>query len=163
MTRFETLAADIQKLADPICAELGIEVVQVNINPYHEVVNIQLYADRPAGGIGMEECAALNRRLAARMDSELALGDNYTLEVASPGLDRPLAGYRDLKRVLGRDVQVFLKQAVNGRREITGLLQAVRETDIILQTRKAEILVPMDAGQCRNWWHSHRAAGQRGV
>ncbi len=144
MTRPETLAADIQQLADPICAELGIEVVQININPYHEVVNIQLFADRPAGGIGMEECAALNRRLVERLDSELDLGDNYTLEVASPGLDRPLAGYRDLRRVLGRDVQVFLKEAVDGRREITGLLQAVRETDIIVHTRRGDILVPMD-------------------
>ncbi len=144
MTRSETLAADIQKLADPICAEIGIEVVQININPYHEVLHIQLFADKPAGGIGMEECAALNRRLAAQLDSELSLGDNYTLEVASPGLDRPLVGYRDLKRVLGRDIQVFLKEAINGRREISGLLQAVRETEIIVRTRKGEMLVPMD-------------------
>lgn len=144
MAQLETLAADIRKLADPICAELGIEVVQLSVNPYHEVVHVQLFADRPDGGIGMEECASLNRRLAAQMDSELGLGDNYTLEVASPGLDRPLVGYRDLKRVLGRDIQVFFKEPVNGRREIAGLLQAVRETDIIVRTRKGDILVAMD-------------------
>ena len=144
MGRFDALITDIQRLAQPVCDEIGIEIVQVNVNPHNDTLHIQVFADRPEGGIGMEACATLNRRLAAKLDNETALGDNYTLEVSSPGLDRPLTGYRDLRRVLGREVQVFLKERINGKCELSGVLQAVREEDIIVATRKGEVTVPMD-------------------
>ena len=145
MGRFDAMIADIQTLAQPICDELGIEVVQVNVNPHNDTLHVQVFADKPEGGIGMEACAALNRRLAAKLDNEPSLGDNYTLEVSSPGLDRPLAGYRDLRRVLGREVQVFVRQRVNGKCELSGFLQAVREADIIVATKKnGEVVVAMD-------------------
>jgi ribosome maturation factor RimP len=145
MSRFDALIVDIQNLAQPICDEIGVEVVQVNVNPHNETVHIQVFADKPEGGIGMEACAELNRRLAAQLDNDTSLADNYTLEVSSPGLDRALVGYRDLRRVLGREVQVFFKQRVNGKCELSGFLQAVRETDIILETRKSgETIILMD-------------------
>ncbi len=144
MGRFDTLIADIQRLAQPVCDEIGIEIVQVNVNPHNDTLHIQVFADKPEGGIGMEECAGLNRALAAKLDNELDLGDNYTLEVSSPGLDRVLTGYRDLRRILGRDVQVFLKERINGKCELSGSLEAVREADIIVGTKKGEVIVPMD-------------------
>ena len=144
MGRFEALIVDVQRLAQPICDELGIEIVHVNVNPHNDTVHIQVFADKPEGGIGMEACAPLNRCLVAKLDNEANLGDNYTLEVSSPGLDRPLTGYRDLRRVLGREVQVFLKERINGKCELSGSLQAVREADIIVVTRKGEVVVPMD-------------------
>jgi ribosome maturation factor RimP len=143
MGRFDALIVDIQRLAQPVCDEIGIEIVQVNVNPHNDTLHIQVFADKPEGGIGMEACAQLNRKLAAKLDNEMNLGDNYTLEVSSPGLDWPLAGYRDLRRVLGRDVQVFLKERINGKCELSGFLQAVREADIIVETKKGEVVVPM--------------------
>lgn len=144
MGRFDALVNEVSILAQPVCDEIGIEIVAVNINLYQGTLNVQVFADRPDGGIGMEECARLNRALAARLDEAAGFGDNYTLEVSSPGLDRTLVGYRDLRRVLGRDVQVFLKERVNGKCEILGFLKAVRETDIIVVTGKNEVVVPMD-------------------
>ena len=94
----------------------------------------------------MMPCMSRSLRISRKdLDNEAGLGDNYTLEVSSPGLDRPLKGYRDLRRVLGREVQVFVKERVNGKCELSGLLQAVRETDIIVVTRKnGEVVVAMD-------------------
>ena len=144
MGRFDVLIVDIQNLAQPVCDELGIEIVEVNVKPHNDTLHIQVFADKLEGGIGMEECAQLNRRLAAKLDNDLRLGDNYTLEVASPGLDRPLTQYRDFRRVLGREVQVFLKERINGKCELSGELQAAREADIIVATKKGEVIVPMD-------------------
>ncbi len=144
MGRFDALITDITHLAQPIGEVIGIEIVQVNVNPHNNVLHLQVFADKPEGGIGMEECARLNRELVLKIDTELNLGDNYTLEVSSPGLDRALVGYRDLRRVLGRDVQVFLKEPVEGKREYSGLLQAAREVEIIVQTRKGDVVLPMD-------------------
>ena len=144
MGRFDALIVDIQVQAQPVCDALGIEIVHVNVNPHNDTLHIQVFADKLEGGIGMEECAELNRRLAAKLDNDLRLGDNYTLEVSSPGLDRPLTQHRDFRRVLGREVQVFLKERINGKCELSGTLQAVREADIIVATKKGEVTVPMD-------------------
>ena len=145
MGRFDALLLDVERLAKPVCDELGIDVVQVNVNPHNDILHIQVIADKPEGGIEMEACASLNRQLAAKLDNETTLGDNYTLEVSSPGLDRVLCGYRDLRRVLGREVQVFVKERMNGKCELSGLLQAVREEDIIVVTKKyGEVVVVMD-------------------
>ena len=144
MARSGSLATDIEKAALPICEEIGIELVQVNVNLHKDVFHIQVFADRPTGGIGMEECARLNRALVSVLDNEPDLGDNYTLEVSSPGLDRVLKGFRDLRRVLGRPVQVFLKSPVSGKREVAGTLEAVSENEIIVKARQGELVLAMD-------------------
>ena len=145
MSKFDALILDIKRLAQPLCDETGIEIIEVNVLAHNDALHVQVFADKPQGGIGMDACARLNRSLSAKLDNEAGLGDNYTLEVSSPGLDRPLKGYRDLRRVLGREVQVFVKERVNGKCELSGLLQAVRETDIIVVTRKnGEVVVAMD-------------------
>ena len=92
MENFDTLIDSVTRLAQPVCAALAIEIVEVNVRAHRGDVHIQVFADRPEGGIGMDACAALNKRLAAALDNGLDLGDNYTLEVSSPGLDRTLRG-----------------------------------------------------------------------
>lgn len=144
MGRLDDLKEEIYQLAVPICESLGIEIVEMHVHPYNETINIQIFADRPTGGIGIDECTQLNRRLDEFLFNELKLGNNYTLEVSSPGLDRNLVNYRDFRRIIGRDVHVFLKEAVRGRREVEGRLTGVRESEILLQIGREEWMIPMD-------------------
>jgi ribosome maturation factor RimP len=144
MARFDELREEIYKRAVPICTELGIEIVEVNIHAVNDMLVIQVFADKPAGGIGLEECTALNQRLDKILYDEMKLGDHYTLEVSSPGLDRPLLGYRDFRRVIGRNVHLFLKEPVRGKREIIGELTGLREGELILQVKTEEWLVPTE-------------------
>jgi ribosome maturation factor RimP len=144
MSKIDALIVDIQRLAGLVADQVGLEIVEVKVHPHNDLMHVQIFADTPEGGIGMEACADLNRRLVVKLDSELFCGDNYTLEVSSPGLDRLLTGYRDLRRALGRDVQVFLRRPLNDKREFSGVLLAVREAEIILGSRKGEILIAMD-------------------
>lgn len=144
MGRLDELKQNIYKQAELIGDALGIEVVEVNVRLQNDVLVLQVFADRPTGGIGIDECTELNRKLDQVLYNEMNLGDRYTLEVSSPGLDRMLAGYRDLRRVIGRSLQVFLKEPVRGKREVSGILKAVSEADIIVEVRKEEWTVPMD-------------------
>lgn len=144
MEKLDTLIKSVEDMAKPVCDELGLELVEVNARAHAGDVHIQVFADRPAGGIGMDACAELNRRLALALDNGLDLGDNYTLEVSSPGLDRILCGCRDLRRVVGRPVRLFFKEPVGGKREIGGVLMAVSEADVILKTRQGELVVLME-------------------
>jgi ribosome maturation factor RimP len=144
MPKIDALKADVVHLAQPLCDASGLELVDVKVNPYQGVLHVQVLADLPQGGIGMEACAELNRCLAAELDMAPAFGDNYTLEVSSPGLDRPLSGYRDIRRVLGREVQVFLKPGPDPRREWSGELTAVSVEGIIVRTRRGDVEIAMD-------------------
>jgi ribosome maturation factor RimP len=144
MENVETLRTDIEVLARPICEVIGIEIIEISVKPHNGVANIQVFADKPLGGIGMAECVRLNQALVEKLDNELALGDNYTLEVSSPGLDRDLKGVCDLRRVTGRLLQIFLKAPVNGKRELSGVLEGVRENEIVVRARHGEVLVSMD-------------------
>jgi ribosome maturation factor RimP len=73
----------------------------------------------------------------------MKLGNHYTLEVSSPGLDRPLRTFCDFRRVIGREVHLFLRERVQEKMEIEGELKAVREADIIIETKKGECIVPI--------------------
>lgn len=144
MGRLDELKEEIYKRAAPICARIGIEIVEMNVGAHNETLSIQIFADRPTGGIGIEECSALNKRLDDILYLDLKLGNTYTLEVSSPGLDRHLTGYRDFRRVIGRDVHLFLREPVRGKREIWGTLTGIRESDLILLFKREEWIVPME-------------------
>ncbi len=140
----EELKEEIFRQSEIIGTELGIDVVAVNVKGIPSSLAIQVFVDLPLGGIGLDECSVFNRRLDAVLYNELDLGDNYTLEVSSPGLDRWLFGYRDLRRVTGRDVQIMFVGPFNGKHEVTGMLKAVRETDVIVGVKKEEWVIPME-------------------
>ncbi len=144
MNKLDELKGQISAKAQAVCDELGLEVVELHLNPYNEMVNIQLIIDRPTGGIEIEECSRVNRRVDDFLYAQLQLGNNYTLEVSSPGLDRPLKSFRDFRRVIGRELQIFLRERYQGKMELTGVLNGVRDSEIILETKDGEMLVPLD-------------------
>ncbi|MBF0485239.1 MAG: hypothetical protein HQL16_01865 [Candidatus Omnitrophica bacterium] len=144
MGRLDELKENISRRAVSIADEIGIEIVEVRLNPYHDSLAVQVFADRPTGGIGLEECSLLNQKLDHVLYNELMLGDNYTLEVSSPGLDRPLLNYRDFRRVVGRGIHVFFKEPVRGKRETDATLNGVREDELMLVVKGEEWLVPIE-------------------
>lgn len=102
-------------------ALVGLQVGGSARNPL-----VRAYVDLP-GGTTVDACAILSRRIEARLESAAMLGERYTLEVSSPGLDRPLRSRRDFERLLGRPVEVRVARAGAGLREIVGLLEEVEE------------------------------------
>ena len=143
MGRIDDLKADVLKHAQLICDGLGLDIVELGIHPYNDTLNIQLFVDRPLGGIEIGECTKVNHRLDVVLFDELKLGNDYTLEVSSPGLDRPLKTFRDFRRVIGRDVHLFLRERVEEKMELEGELKGVREMDVIIETKKGECIIPI--------------------
>ncbi|MBF0569481.1 MAG: ribosome maturation factor RimP [Candidatus Omnitrophica bacterium] len=143
MGKLDALREEILKRAQVICDTMGLELVDLLVHSYNETLHVQLLADRLTGGIEIDECTKLNHQLDAVLFEELKLGNNYTLEVSSPGLDRPLKSFKDFRRVMGRDVYIFLRERMNGKIELEGLIKGVRDEDIILETKKGEIVIPI--------------------
>lgn len=144
MGRLEDLGDEIHRRADVLCAAMGLECVDVTVRLYNDTWHVQVLADLPLGGIGIEACTELNRRLDKELYEDMGLGNDYTLEVSSPGLDRPLTAFADFRRSVGRDVQVFLKMPLDGKKEYSGQVIGVRDGEVIMLTNKGEVLIRID-------------------
>ena len=81
--------ADLRKLLQPPVVALGFELVDVELAGSHHSPTLRVYIDGPAG-VNVDDCARVSRQLSALLDVEDPLPGQYTLEVSSPGLDRPL-------------------------------------------------------------------------
>jgi len=119
-------AERLQTLLEPGAAALGFEVVAVEFGGGEGNAILRVYIDGPEG-VTLDDCAAVSHQLSGILDVEDPISGNYTLEVSSPGLDRPLAKPADFSRFVGEDVKIKMAQPVLGRRNFKGRLVAVED------------------------------------
>ena len=103
---------------------------------------VRVLADRPQGGINLDECAGLNRDLGRLLDEKDLIKERYILEVSSPGLDRPLKTQDDFSRLLNKKAKFFLNEAINGKLEWDGLIARVNQESVFIATDNGIIEVP---------------------
>lgn len=100
-----TVAERVTALAEPLLASLGLELVELEYKRFGRSMVLRLFIDRP-GGVTLDDCAAVSRELSQILDVEDFIREFYTLEVSSPGLDRPLKKESDYLRYTGRLVKL---------------------------------------------------------
>ena len=143
---FEDLKSQVKAYIEPLLAELKIDLVELRIGIYGKTINIQIFVDKEGGGgINIDECSSINKQLVKYIDSGYLIHGDYTLEVSSPGLDRPLKTVKDFKRVLSRRIRFHLAEAVEGKIEHAGVLQEinVQTESLKVQTKDKEIEIPI--------------------
>ena len=99
------VASRIMDLSQPLLASQGLELVELEYKKEGRDMVVRLFIDRE-GGINLDDCAAVSRELSELLDVEDVIPVNYTLEVSSPGLNRPLKKPSDYERYRGRLVKV---------------------------------------------------------
>lgn len=122
----------------------GLEIVEYSCRVEGRNFALRILADRREGGISMYECAGANRELAFAIDAafEEAGGLDYSLEVSSPGADRPLRTRSDFSRCRGALVHFFLKEPVCGKVEPEGILRQVCEEYVETEINGKAVNVP---------------------
>lgn len=127
-------AADIASLLSPTIQSLGLELLGVEYLPSPGGAVLRLYIDVPAGAlgddgaprmVGIEDCESVSREVSAQLDVEDPISGHYTLEVSSPGVDRPLFTPAQFARFLGEDAKVVLQLPMDGRRRFQGRIVEV--------------------------------------
>jgi ribosome maturation factor RimP len=125
-------ATDIAKLLAPTIASLDLELLGAEYLPAPGSALLRLYIDVPAVAEGaqpravtIEDCESVSREVSAQLDVEDPITGNYTLEVSSPGVDRPLFAPAQFTRFLGERAKVGLKLPQDGRRKLQGVIAAV--------------------------------------
>jgi ribosome maturation factor RimP len=116
-------------LIEPVVEGLGYECVGVEYNPHPKHGLLRIYIDTE-NGILVEDCTKVSHQVSGVLDVEDPISDNYSLEVSSPGEDRPFYKISQFERYIGNTVAVHLFSPVNGRRKITGKIIQV-EGDVI--------------------------------
>lgn len=120
-----------------------VELIDLEIKGTGPYSILRIYVDRP-GGITLDECARLSSKLSDFLDVEDLIPHRYTLEVSSPGLDRPLTSEKDFSRKIGEKVKIFLKEPMGKKNELDGQIKDLKEDKLFLDEEGEEKIVPFD-------------------
>ncbi|WP_298135364.1 ribosome maturation factor RimP [Acidiferrobacter sp.] len=120
----------LRALVEPALAHLGFEVVDIEFVSGQKTLRI--YIDRPQG-VDVDDCARVSRQVSALFDVEDPIPGQYTLEISSPGLDRPLVRPGDFARFAGSLVKLKTMLPVDGRRNFQGRLVGLIDGRVILK------------------------------
>jgi ribosome maturation factor RimP len=126
------LAAQIAAIAEPVLADLGFRLVRVVLSGRNGST-VQIMAERPDGTISVEDCAEISRRLSPVLDAHDPIKGQYTLEVSSPGIDRPLVRPSDFDAWAGYEAKIELKQPISGRKRFRGVLEGVEGDEVRIE------------------------------
>lgn len=117
----------IEGIVTPSIEAMGFEVVRVMITGGQRPT-LQIMADRSDGTmISVDDCAEISRTVSAVLDVEDPIAGEYTLEVSSPGIDRPLTRLKDFERWSGFDARVDMAVPIDGRKRFSGRIKGVAE------------------------------------
>ena len=133
------------KLLEPAIEALGYELVELEFPPHL----LRIYIDRE-GGVTVDDCEVVSRQVSAVLDVEDPIPGAYTLEVSSPGLDRPLRKEADYARFAGQQVKLELTLPKDGRRRFTGTLKGCKAGEVTVEVDGVEHTLPLaDIGKAR--------------
>jgi ribosome maturation factor RimP len=138
-------AEEIVELLSPTVRSLGLELLGAEYAASGGSALLRLYIDVDGRPVTVEDCEAASREVSAVLDVEDPIASNYTLEVSSPGIDRPLFTLAQFARFAGEQAKVALRLPQDGRRRVQGVIASARDGQVTLQLEKGEpFVVAMD-------------------
>jgi ribosome maturation factor RimP len=126
----------IAGIVRPVIEGMGFELVRVRLMG-GKTKTLQIMAERPEGGIEVDDCARISTAVSAVLDVEDPLEDAYTLEVSSPGIDRPLTRLKDFEAWEGYEARVETTEQIDGRRRFKGILQGTEGDEVLIEIEEA--------------------------
>lgn len=139
----------ISEWMGPFGEENGYELSRTEFVKEGQTWYLRVYVDRLENGVygymSSDDCEKISRYLSAKLDEEDPIKQNYYLEVSSPGMDRPLISEKDYERFKGEVIEVKLYEAVEGKKDYTGVLKGLEDGNVtmILDNEK-ELVFPRD-------------------
>ena len=121
----------IREIARGILEHSGMELIHLEMKREPGGLLLRLYIDKE-GGVTLDDCVAMSRQISAQLDVEDPIDGRYTLEVSSPGLDRPLYSDRDYTRFTGRRIRLSTVVPLEGRRNFQGRLEGLADGSVTL-------------------------------
>ena len=124
----------IDAMAAPLCDRIGVELLDVE----YEGGVLRLVVDHPEG-VGMDAIAGVTREVSRALDHEDLIAGTYTLEVTSPGLERPLKRPVHFERAVGTEVTIKTQPGTDGDRRVSGVLQATNREGVVVRAADGSV------------------------
>ncbi|MCR9088991.1 MAG: ribosome maturation factor RimP [Rhodobacteraceae bacterium] len=121
----------LAEIVAPVIEDLGYELVRVRLMG-GQTKTLQIMADKPDGGIEVDDCAKISTAVSATLDVEDPLEEAYTLEVSSPGIDRPLTRLKDFDLWDGYEAKLETHEMIDGRRRFKGHLAGTDGDEVLV-------------------------------
>ncbi|MDR3022010.1 MAG: ribosome maturation factor RimP [Clostridiales bacterium] len=135
---------DIHRAINPIIVQLGYEIVDIEYKNIRGDMHLTIFCDC-ASGMSLDDCEKINSAVDDILEQLNPTNDKpYILNISSPGLDRPFKTARDYARNLGKEIEVNLFNHIDKKLKFDGKLLSHNEKEIIIMTRKGEIVISMD-------------------
>ena len=132
MSKREEYEARTEEFLLPLMAEHQFELVDVEYVKEAGTWYLRAYIDKE-GGIAVDDCEVISRKLSEWLDEKDFITDSYILEVSSPGLGRPLKKEKDFARSIGKEVEIKLYRALNKQKDFTGILRSYDKESVTIE------------------------------
>jgi len=139
--------AKLLELLDPVAEAVGYEIVRLRLMAGKESRRLQIMAETPDGDMTVEGCALLSRAVSEVMDAADPITGEYTLEVSSPGIDRPLTRLKDFETWEGFEARIELDRLAENRKRFRGELAGVEDGQIGINVEgeaETTLYIPFD-------------------
>lgn len=146
MTDLIAKAAIDKRLAEivqPVIEGMGYELVRLRLMSGKKTT-LQVMADRPDGGIEVDDCAKISTAISAVLDVEDPIEDEYALEVSSPGIDRPLTRLKDFDMWADHEAKIETSELIDGRRRFKGQLRGTDGDEVLIEIPEGTIGLQFD-------------------
>ena len=137
----------ITEIISPVINDMGFALVQVKMTSDDKRNIMQVLAEDPkTHNLGVDDCAKLSRAVSAVLDVEDPIAGAYTLEMSSPGIDRPLTRIEDFETYKGFEAKIELDMPIEGQKRFRGFLKGLNDTDeISLETDQGMVAFSADS------------------
>ncbi|MDY6825785.1 MAG: ribosome maturation factor RimP [Bacillota bacterium] len=151
MNSAEMMKVKLIEIIEPFLKKMGFELVDLNYLPGSSG-KLQLFIDRE-GGITIDHCELVSREVSDFLDYQDPINHSYTLEVSSPGLERPLRKREHFDRYVGEKVKIRTAEPVDGKYKFSGFLQETEGNNVIVRVENGTIFkIPFPAIRKANLW-----------
>ncbi|MCK8826269.1 ribosome maturation factor RimP [Natroniella acetigena] len=131
----------VMELAEPIVANQGLELVDVEYNKEGPNWILRVFVDN-IDGVSLDDCQQVSQNLSEQLDLEDPIEQSYLLEVSSPGIDRPLKKKQDFERFSGELVEISTYAPINGEKELMGKLLGLEDENVKISLNGKEVSIP---------------------
>ena len=133
----------LAEIITPVIEDMGYELVRIRLMS-GKTTTLQIMADKPDGGIEVDDCAVISNAVSATLDVEDPILDAYALEVSSPGIDRPLTRLKDFDMFEGYEAKLETAELIDGRRRFKGMLAGIEGDEVLINVEEGTIGLQFD-------------------
>ena len=134
----------LKQLLSPVVEALGFQIWGIEIENNKSIALLRVYIDLTDNFISVDDCAAVSKHIVAILNVERVFAGKYTLEVSSPGIERPLYDLAHYESFVGHDIALRLRFPHGNRKKFKGCLHGVEGDEIVVRIDSSEFLFPFE-------------------